>query len=190
MTKTSKKIDELYELIDGIEIAMFTTRRSDGALVSRPMANQKRIADADLVFVTNLESHKLDDLANDPHVNVSYYRGRTREWVSVSGAARVSRDRKRIKQLYQPDWRVWFEDEGGARDGGPDDPRIGIILVSADSAEYLAIHKPRPGVLFEVVKGMVTGSCSTVDSGGGGSATHGPSFAMFQGCQILSISVI
>lgn len=157
MTKTSKKIDELYELIDGIEIAMFTTRRSDGALVSRPMANQKRIADADLVFVTDLESHKLDDLANDPHVNVSYYRERTREWVSVSGAARVSRDRKRIKQLYQPDWRVWFEDEGGARDGGPDDPRIGIILVSADSAEYLAIHKPRPVVLFEVVKGMVTG---------------------------------
>ena len=31
-----KKLDELYELIDGIEIAMFTTRRPDGHLVSRP----------------------------------------------------------------------------------------------------------------------------------------------------------
>jgi len=37
---TTKKLDELYALIDGIEIAMFTTRRPDGQLVSRPMATQ------------------------------------------------------------------------------------------------------------------------------------------------------
>lgn len=157
MPTTPEKIDELYKLIDGIAIAMLTTRRIDGSLVSRPMANQKRLRDADLVFVTDVESHKLDDLVNDPHVNVSYYRDGTREWVSVSGVARVSRDRKRIREIYQSDWRVWFEDEGGERNGGPDDPRIGLILVSADSAEYLAIHKPRPVVLFEVMKGMVTG---------------------------------
>ena len=35
-----KKLTELYELIEGIEIAMFTTRRPDGHLVSRPMATQ------------------------------------------------------------------------------------------------------------------------------------------------------
>lgn len=157
MTTTEKKIDELYKLIDGIEIAMFTTRRSDGALVSRPMANQDRTAGADLVFVTDVESHKLDDLQNDPHVNVSYYRDRTREWVSVSGTARVSKDRKRIRELYKPDWKAWFADEGGNRDGGPDDPRLGLILVDADYAEYLVVNKPRPVVLFEVVKGMVTG---------------------------------
>jgi general stress protein 26 len=162
MTTTSDKIDELYKLIDGIEVAMLTTRRRDGMLVSRPMANQKRIADADIVFVTDVESHKLDDLMNDPHVNVSYYRDRTREWVSVSGAARLSRDRKRIRELYQPDWRAWFGDEGGERNGGPDDPRIGLILISADSAEYLVVNKPRPVVLFEIVKGMVTGKAPDI----------------------------
>jgi general stress protein 26 len=171
MTTSTEKIDELYKLIDGIEIAMLTTRRSDGALVSRPMANQKKVPDADLVFVTDLESHKLDDLVNDPHVNVSYYRERTREWVSVSGVARVSRNRKRIRELYQPDWRAWFEDEGGERNGGPDDPRLGLILVSADSAEYLAIHKSRPVVLFEALRGMMTGK--QPDVGGHKSVTGG-----------------
>ncbi|MDB4870708.1 MAG: pyridoxamine 5-phosphate oxidase-related FMN-binding protein, partial [Gemmatimonadales bacterium] len=48
----SKKIDELYDLIEGIETAMFTTRRADGLLVSRPMATQERIEGADLFFVT------------------------------------------------------------------------------------------------------------------------------------------
>ena len=32
-----KKLDDLYKLIDGIDIAMLTTRRADGHLVSRPM---------------------------------------------------------------------------------------------------------------------------------------------------------
>lgn len=158
MTTTEKKIDELYDLVDGIEIAMFTTRRVDGSLVSRPMATQKRIAGADLYFVTDVESYKLDDLVNDPHVNVSYYRDRTREWVSVAGVARVSKSKAKIKELYRPDWKAWFQDEGGARDGGPDDPRIGLILVEADSVEYMVVNKPRPVVLFEVAKGILTGN--------------------------------
>ena len=45
---SNDKIEELYELIEGIEIAMFTTRRDDGHLVSRPMATQARADGADL----------------------------------------------------------------------------------------------------------------------------------------------
>ena len=154
----SKKLDNLYELIDGIEIAMFTTRRPDGHLVSRPMATQTQAEGSDLWFVTDIESHKLDELEFDPHVNLAYYRDRTREWVSVSGTATVSRDRRAIHELYQPDWKAWFGDEGGERNGGPDDPRLALILVDVESVTYLKVDKPHPLVLFEVVKGMVTGS--------------------------------
>ena len=90
----SKKIDELYDLINGIETAMFTTRGVSGQLVSRPMATQERIEGADLWFVTNVDTHKLDDLGLDPHVNCSYYNNRTHEWVSVSGIARVTRTKR------------------------------------------------------------------------------------------------
>ena len=152
------KLAELYELIDGIEIAMFTTRRSDGHLVSRPMATQTQAQGSDLWFVTDIESHKLDELAHDPHVNLAYYRDRTREWVSVSGVGTVVQDRRAIRELYRPDWKVWFGDEGGERDGGPDDPRIALVLVDVHSVTYLKLDKPRPLVLFEVANGMVTGT--------------------------------
>jgi general stress protein 26 len=155
---TEKKLDDLYELIDGIEIAMFTTRRPDGRLVSRPMATQARAEGADLWFVTDIETHKLDELEHDPQVNLSYYKDRTREWVSVSGTARVSRDRAKIHELYRPDWRAWFGDEGGERDGGPDDPRIALIPVEAHTVVYMKSDVPAPVVLFEVVKGVVTGT--------------------------------
>jgi general stress protein 26 len=154
----SKKLDNLYDLIEGIEIAMFTTRRPDGHLVSRPMATQTQAEGSDLWFVTDIESHKLDELDFDPHVNLAYYRDRTREWVSVSGTATASQDRRAIHELYRPDWKAWFGDEGGERDGGPDDPRLALILVEVESVTYLKVDKPRPVVLFEVAKGLVTGT--------------------------------
>ncbi len=155
---TGKKLEELYELLDGIEVAMMTTRRPDGHLVSRAMQHQAREAGADLWFVTDAEAHKLDELESDPHVNLAYYRDRTREWVSVSGVARVSRDREQIRRLYKPDWKMWFPDEGGDRDGGPDDPRLTLIFVDAHSVVYSKQNRPTPLVLFELAKGMVSGS--------------------------------
>lgn len=153
-----KNLKELYELIEGIEIAMFTTRRPDGHLVSRPMATQTQAEGTDLWFVTDITSHKLDELDHDPHVNLAYYRDRTREWVSVSGTASVSQDRRAIHDLYRPDWKAWFGDQGGERNGGPDDPRLALIPVDVHSVTYLKVDKPQPVVLFEVAKGMLTGT--------------------------------
>ena len=157
-TPTDKKLDDLYKLIDGIEVAMFTTRRADGQLVSRPMATQERVTGSDLWFVTDVSSHKLDELQFDPHVNLAYYNVKSREWVSVAGTAQITQDRNLIKELYKPDWKAWFGDEGGERDGGPNDPRLALVLVEAQSVEYMVTTKPKPVVLFEVAKAIVTGS--------------------------------
>jgi general stress protein 26 len=153
----AKRIDELHELIQQIKTAMFTTRRPDGRLVSRPMATQKRDPIADLWFVTDVESHKLDELENDPNISLGYFDSGSYEWVSVSGTARISTDREQIRRLYQPDWKAWFGSIDEVRDGGPNDPRLALVLVDADSVIYMKQDKPKPVVLFEVLKGMVTG---------------------------------
>ena len=152
----ANKTEELFELIRDIEIAMFTTRRADGRLVSRPMATQARAEGADLWFVTDTSTDKMDELANDAQVNVAYYNTKSREYVSVSGTARVVTDRARIAELYRPDWKAWFPGDD-QKSGTPEDPRIGLIAVDAESAVYLKIDKPKPVVLFEVARGMVTG---------------------------------
>jgi general stress protein 26 len=157
-----KKLKDLYDLIEGMEIAMFTTRRSDGHLVSRPMATQTQAQGTDLWFVTDIESDKLDELEHDPHVNLAYYRDRTREWVSVCGTASVSQDRRAIRELYRPDWKAWFGDQGGERDGGPDDPRFALIQVDVHSVTYMLVDQPMPVVLFEVAKAMATGSAPEI----------------------------
>lgn len=153
----SKDLTELYDLVDDIEIAMFTTRRADGHLVSRPMETQEQEEAYDLWFVTDIETHKLDELEHDPHVNLAYFDSDSREWVSVSGIARVSRNREKIRELHDASWRVWFADEGGERDGGPDDPRIALIVVDVHTVVYMKSDASKPEVLFEIAKGAVTG---------------------------------
>jgi general stress protein 26 len=157
----SKKIEELYELIEGIEIAMMTTRRPDGQLVSRPMATQARANGADLWFATDIETHKMDELESDSHVNISYLNHKSMEWVSVSGLGRIVQDRAKIKELWRPDWKAWFQGEG-EMSGTPDDPRIALIAVDAESVIYMVTTKPKPVILFEVARGIVTGKAPDV----------------------------
>ena len=153
-----RELEKLYSHIDDIEIAMMTTRRANGHLHSRAMATQKRVPGADLWFVTTDDTGKLRDLAGDPHVNLSYYKDRTREWVSVSGIATVTRDRQKIHELYAIDWKAWFPDEGDPRHGTKDDPRMVLIGVDVHAAVFLEVNKPQPVVLFEIVKGWLTWS--------------------------------
>jgi len=152
------ELDQFYGLIDDIKIAMMTTRRPDGHLESRPMAGQKRADGADLWFVAAEGSGKLRDIAHDPHVNLAYYKAGSYEWVSASGIASVSRDRAKIRELYEPDWKAWFGQEGNPRHGTVDDPRIVLIGIDVHAAVFLEVDKPKPVVLFELAKGWLTGA--------------------------------
>lgn len=156
----NKELDSFYGLIEEITIAMMTTRRPDGHLESRAMANQKRASGADLWFVTAEGSAKLRDLQHDPHINLAYYKEGSYEWVSASGVAQISRDRGKIAELYAPDWKAWFGQEGDPRHGTPDDPRMVLIGVDIHAAVFLEVNKPKPVVLFELVKGWVTGDAA------------------------------
>jgi general stress protein 26 len=158
----SEGMEKLYSHIEDIEIAMMTTRRADGHLQSRAMATQKRHRGADLWFVTMEGMPKLADIAADAHVNLSYYKDRTREWVSVSGLARLTQDRATIHALWAPDWAAWFPKGDDPRHGTKDDPRMVLIGVDVHAAVFLEVNKPQPVVLFELVKGWLTGTTAEI----------------------------
>lgn len=155
----SPELDKVFAFLDDIDTAMLTTRRADGHLVSRAMATQVRAAGADLWFVTADGSAKLREINSDPHVNVTYFNESSREWISISGMAMVTRDRATVHTLYRPDWAIWFPADGtDPRHGTADDPRMVLIAVTIVAATFLEVNKPKPVVLFEIVKGWVTGT--------------------------------
>jgi general stress protein 26 len=156
------ELEPLYRMIDKLDTAMMTTRRPDGHLESRAMANQKHADGADLWFVSAANTAKLRDIEFDPKINLGYYNPSSREWVSVSGIARASQDRAKIRELYQPDWSIWFPKDGDPRHGTAEDPRIVLIGVEVHAAVYLEIDKPKPVLLYEMAKGWLTGTEPTL----------------------------
>ena len=163
-TPTAEEREQLAALLKKARIALITTVSADNQLVSRPMAVQERDFDGDLWFFTEDPSHKTDEVRANPEVNVAYFKDGTKEWVSVSGRARLTQDRKRVHELYKPDWKAWLEDQGGERNGGPDDPRIALIVVEPQTVTYMKSNQPRVVAMFKVMHAIATGEPPKVGS--------------------------
>lgn len=153
---TEKKLDDLYRLIDTIEVASLVTQTARGSLVSRPMQTQEHRPGVDVWFMSSVETGKIDEIRANPEVNLTYNSDKTKEWISISGTATLTQDNHRIRELYQPNWKAWFENQGGQLDGGPNDPRIVLIEVEAHEVTYFKVDEPRPVVLFQIAKAMLT----------------------------------
>lgn len=125
----AEHIEKLAELIKGVDIAMLTTRKADGSLVSRPLGTQEVEFDGDLWFATGADSEKVAEIQADPRVNASYASKGHNSYVSVAGTASIVRDRAKIDELWSPAMKIFFP-------GGKDDPNLVLIRVRAESAEY------------------------------------------------------
>jgi len=161
-----EKIEDLVTFMDANKFAMMTTRvSSSGLLTSRCMAlAAKESGGIDLLFHTNTESGKTDSLAGDPHINISFLSS-SGEWASIAGDASVETDRELVRKHYSPALKAWLGDLGDKKhDGGPEDPRIGVIRVKARAVTYAISHKSAISRGVEVAKGVVTGNAAQVNS--------------------------
>jgi len=161
----TEKVEDLSSFISTSKFGMMTTRiASSGLLTSRCMALAgKESGGIDLIFHTNTESGKTDDIESDPKVNISFLNG-TGEWASISGNAEVLTDRDVVRKYYSPALKAWLGDLGdGKHDGGPEDPRIGVIKVSAVTVTYAISRKNMVSRGIEMVQGVISGEAPAVN---------------------------
>jgi general stress protein 26 len=83
--------------------------------------------DGRLRFITRDDSAKLDELTERPQVNVTC-QGDMR-FLSISGDARLSKDRKLVDQAWQSSQSPWFSE-------GRDDPHVVALEVIPSRAEF------------------------------------------------------
>lgn len=144
-------IKKLGEMMKGIEFAMLTTTDDDGSLRSRPMATQQVEFDGRIYFFTHASSPKVDEVEREDEVNVSYADPQQHRYVSVSGKARTSRDREKMKELWSPALKAWFP-------GGLEDPDLALLSVDVERAEYWDSPSSPVAHLVGFVKAVATGT--------------------------------
>lgn len=150
---------ELYELIDGKNITILNTYRNGVGPVGRSMAIAKR-AGPDILYLTNKNSRKFKDIAENKEVQVTIQDTKTQDWISITGTvATAENDDPRIKEIYSSGVSAWFGDLGdGVHDGTPNDPRMALIEVKSKYIVYWKKETSSLGFLKEVGTAALTGS--------------------------------
>ena len=141
--------EQLGELIHGIRTAIMVTLNERGEPRGRPMYTQDTKFDGDVWFFTSDASRKVTDIGRNPRVHLSYASTGGERYVSLSGTAQVLNDRARIRELWSPFLKAWFD--------GPDDPNLRLIKVSATNAEFWDSPGGKIGSVLSIAKAIVTG---------------------------------
>jgi general stress protein 26 len=140
---------KLGELIDGVDTAMLTTHAADGTMVSRPLQTLAFDANGELIFFTSADSHKLDELAENPDVNLSYAHQTALRYVSIRGRARIDRDAQTIEELWSSPQKIFFPQ-------GKDDPNLVVLRIRVRDAAYWESAGNFVARALDFAKGMLS----------------------------------
>jgi general stress protein 26 len=151
--QSDPNMQKLADLIDEAAIAMLTTAEPDGSLRSRPLATLQMDAQGKLWFFTGMSSAKVSEIDQHRKVNLSYANLGKQDYVSISGHARLLRDREKMRELWTPWVEPWFPD-------GVNDPDLGLLEVTVDDAEYWDAPASKTQRLFGLAKALSSGNTS------------------------------
>lgn len=107
----------------------------------------------------------MDLTVHPTEVNMSFLDPVSGAWASISGTANIVADPETVQKYYSPTLKAWLGDLGdGVHDGGPTDPRIGVIKLEAKLATYVLTRKGIMGRAADEVKGAVKGEVPSINS--------------------------
>lgn len=118
---------DFHEILNDIDTGMLVTQTLTGELRSRPMKLAEVESDADLWFVTDKKSLKIDEIEANPQVNIACANGN--RYLSLSGKLNLVEEPAKIEQMWKEAWRVWFPD-------GPASDSIALLHLEASHGEF------------------------------------------------------
>lgn len=136
---------------------------ANNALTARAMSIAARENGIDLFFFFNTASAKHDYLKENNSVNFASLDPSSGEWYSIAGKAETTNDPALVGKYYNPSLKAWVGDLGdGIHDGNPQDPRLGLIRLKAETVEFHVSNKSSVTKAVNIVKGAVTGDVAHV----------------------------
>lgn len=123
-------VEKIKEVVDKAQTCFFCTGGATGpSSGTRPMNVRKVDDNGNLWFLSADDSHKNSELEQDREVNLFFQGSAHSDFLHLNGTATISRDKEKIKELWEPVIKTWFT-------GGVDDPRITVIKVKPLQGYY------------------------------------------------------
>jgi general stress protein 26 len=136
--------DRVWNLIEKIGFCMLSTHDGED-IRARPMAAHVDRDQHAIYFLTDADSHKDEDIKRNPNVGLAFADTGDQKYVSLTGYAILSDDRKKIKELWSTPAKAWWD--------SPEDPSIRVLQVTPKDAQYW----DSPGTVVSYVKMLAAG---------------------------------
>lgn len=143
-------IKKMQELVKHNSMCLFTTQSEYAALPTRPMSTQEVDDEGNFWFMSAIDSHKNEEIHADHRVQLFFSNPSDSEYMTVYGTAQITKDRKRIEELWNPLVKAWFTE-------GKDDPRISVIKVMPEEAYYWDTKHSKMVAMMKVMVSALTG---------------------------------
>jgi general stress protein 26 len=148
--KNEKNIEILKGKIEEIRICLLTTFSAKDEFSSRPMATAKVEEDGSIWFFTNEYSPKSTEISKENKVTLGYSSPSDNTYITINGKAELVDDQLRKEAYFSAPVKAWFPD-------GVNDPRLILLKVTPESAEYWDGSSSKIVIAFEMLKAIVTG---------------------------------
>jgi general stress protein 26 len=122
-------IRTIKRIVERAENCFFCTTCADGSCTARPMNVRQVDDEGNLWFLSADDSYKNDELTKDNAVRLYFQGSKNSDFLYVDGKADLSKDRRKIEELWEPVLRTWFTD-------GVEDSRISVIRFRPSSGYY------------------------------------------------------
>ena len=144
-------IAKIREIIDKIDIGMLGSYPANSAFLHAVPMSRQEVDDAgNIWYLFSSDSESFFHIRENNQVSLLYSDPSSYTFLSINGSAEISSDRQRIEKYWNKMMEGWF-------DAGIDDPRIRVLKVAPEEAQYWDTKSNKLVTLWKAAVSAVTG---------------------------------
>jgi general stress protein 26 len=138
----------LLKKFDTLMVGTYGETGDAPKLHARPMSVACVEDDSSIVFITNIDTEKVDEALSPRRGHVS---GQSRRrYLSAIGTFEILKDPERLKQLWSKQFDIWFD--------GPEDPKAVLMIFHPEEVELWDSSGVKAlKYAFQMARALVTG---------------------------------
>jgi general stress protein 26 len=141
-------IERVWDIIETVGVGMLTTRYA-GGLRARPLEARPERKAGVIWFLTDVRSHKDDEIAWAPDIGLIFIDHKAKAYLSLTGQAEILHEHTKVAEIWKDTDAAWWD--------GPDDPNLRVIKITPRTAELWDGPASKAVAAYEFAKAMTTG---------------------------------
>lgn len=148
--KQEEAVKKFKKLAEDVRVCMFITNTNAEDEHTRPMSTIEVEEDGTLWFFTDIRSIKIEEVAADKEVHLTYAHPGKESYMDVWGSAKIVTDKQQIKDKWSPIIKAWFPD-------GVDDPNIALLKIKPSQCYYWDAETGKMVQFLKMAAAAITG---------------------------------